>query len=74
MIKPDLVGGLACCAAILFSFGAAARATTFFNHPFEQARMPNRPAGSAVASFPYFRTRQGAPVAKTFPTQGEPLQ
>jgi hypothetical protein len=52
MIKPDLVGGLACCAAILFSFGAAARATTFFNHPFEQARMPNRPAGSAVASFP----------------------
>jgi hypothetical protein len=55
MIKPDLVGGLACCAAILFSFGAAARATTFFNHPFEQARMPNRLAGSAVAAFPYFR-------------------
>ena len=74
MIKPKLVGGGACFAAILLSVGAAASATIVFNYPFEQARMPNRPAGSAVASFPYFRTRQGAPVAKTFPTQGEPLQ
>jgi hypothetical protein len=60
MTKPDLVG--ACCAAILFSFGAVARATAFFNHPFDpvaskvkQARMPNRLAGSAVAAFPCFR-------------------
>ncbi len=55
MIKPDLVGGVAGFAAILFSFGIPARATAFFDHPFEQARMPNRPAGSTVASFPYFR-------------------
>ena len=74
MIKPKLVGGGACFAAILLSVGAAASATIVFNYPFEQARMPNRPAGSAVASFPYFHACHGAAVAKTFPTQGEPLQ
>ena len=35
MIKPNLVGRVACFAAILFSFGTAASATTVFNHPFD---------------------------------------
>jgi hypothetical protein len=63
MAKPDLVGGVACGAAILFSFGAAASAAVFFQSSIRsrdeqgrtgmRARMPNRPAGSAVAAFLY---------------------
>jgi hypothetical protein len=63
MTKPDLVGGVACGAAILFSFGAAASAAVFFQSSIRsrdeqgrtgmRARMPNRPAGSAVVAFLY---------------------
>ena len=63
MTKPDLVGGVACGAAIPFSFGAAASAAVFFQSSIRsrdeqgrtgmRARMPNRPAGSAVAAFLY---------------------
>jgi hypothetical protein len=63
MTKPDLDGGAAFCAAILFSFGAAASAAVFFQSSIRsrdeqgrtgmRARMPNRPAGSAVAAFLY---------------------
>ena len=42
MTKPDLVGGVAFFAAILFPFGAAARAIVFFNHPFDPVTNKDR--------------------------------
>jgi hypothetical protein len=43
MRKPDLDDGAAFCAAILFSFGAAASAAVFFDHPFDPVTNKDAP-------------------------------